>query len=687
MLVPGTWTWSETIPLAVVALLLVYVPGLVLALLTRARIGLAVALAPALSTGVIAVGGMVYGALRVPWTVLAVVITVVAAWLLAFVGRMVVASILRRRSRSPRGEAADSTVDGSTLDDDGDDTHDVRVSPLARLLSGRATQSLATLGGTAFAFFFFAWLFVRSSGTPETFPQHPDTLFHLALPQWMVEHADISYFHALAFTTGHEGGGYPTGMHSMTATLALLTGAPVVVVTSVFVLVVAGVAWPLGMAELVRTALGPTPAAGAVGAVMSVLFTAYPYMLVTFGVLWPNFYGQAVMPGVLVAAAVFLRIFQPGARRRDSLHAGLLGVLCLPGLALAHFNAFVSFAIFGALMALFGALSRARKPVGGWRRWGPLVGTGCLIAVGAIASRVLTPSVMLATGRPGPELTVPEAQADTLFFSPRGTEVLIWLAVLVLLGALMILWRYPSALWAVPAALAMMWLFYINVAIDEPWARTFTWPWYNNAVRIAGVETLPVVILASAAVVGLGSVLAMRLRHEEVLAPALTAVILIGLVLGTGGYRETKYAWMDELFHPRPSHSWASPKELRALRSLAADIPKDAVVAANPWNGGSYMYVVSGRHMLWPTEKTNDTADRRLLGSSLDKIGTDPQVCAAAQRHDVRYAITGGRPFAWGTPDNLVQYVGLDAVGTSPAWEVVDKQAPYTLYRLKTCAS
>lgn len=683
MLVPGTWTWSEAIPIAVVALLFVYVPGLIVGLIARARVGLALALAPALTTGIIAAGGMVYGAMRVPWTPFAAILTVAVSWLLAVLGRLAVsAAIKARASHHPErpGELDLQPDDGEMVDPS--------TSRISGWLRSRSAQTLGTASGTAFAFAFFAWLFVRSSGSPEAFPQHPDTIFHLALPQWMLARGDISYFHSLAFTTGQEGGGYPVGFHDMTATLSLFTGAPVVVVTSALVLVTAGIAWPLGMAELARTVLGPTPQAGAVGAAVSVLFTAYPYMLVTFGVLWPNFYGQALMPGVLVATAAFLKVLQPGRTPDGVWTAGLLGALALPGLALAHFNAFVSFALFAALMTLCAAIARALQRPGGWRRWAPLTATIVLLALAAVASQKVIPAGMLLTGAPGPELLPPAAREDTFQFAPRETETLPVIGILVLIGAIVVLIKYRRrGAWLVPSTIVMMWLFYANVAIDAPWTRQITWPWYNNAVRLAGVGVLPAALLAASAIVGAGALLASWPKRRPVLAAVMSVIILAGVIVGTGGYRDTKYAWMDDLFHPRDSHSWASPQELRSLRALAQKIPQDAVIAADPWRGGTYLYVVSGRQLLWPTEKTNNNADRRLLGLELNDIASDPTVCAAAHRQGVDYVITGGRPFAWARPAQREQFDGINAITAGPGWTLVATEKPYTLYRLTSCAA
>lgn len=662
MLVPGTWTWPEAIPVMALAAALLFLPGLGVLLLMRVRTGLAIALAPAVSTGVVAAGGMAFGAARVPWSATALAVTVVGTWALA----ALVGWPLRRLLRET------------------DDSEDTRTP--AGWIAGRTAQTLGTVTGICIAFATFAWIFVRSSGSPEAFPQQPDAIFHLALPQWMLENSDISYFHSGAFTSGVESGGYPIGMHDLTATLSMLSGAPVVVSTSAFVLVVAGVVWPLGMAVLSRAVLGPRAVAGLVGAAVSVLFTGYPFLQVALGVLWPNFYGQALMPAVLAATTVAVRSALLARPARVTLHAIVIVLVALPGLALAHFNAVVAYAVFAGFMVLVASVRWALLPRSSTLvRYGPLALTAVAGVGAALLSARVAPAGMRQTGAPGPEKDTVGGLVDTVFFSPHGTQSLIVLSVLVLVGALVAITRRREALWLLLGCLAFNGLYFANVTVDETWTRLLTWPWYNISHRLAAVGVLPAAALAAVGIVGLGDVVAGRKRSEW-LRSSVATLVLLGVFVGTGAYRHTKYAVLDDYFHPKPSHSWASPEELRALRELSRDIPADAVVAANPWNGAIYLYVVSGRHLLWPTEKTNADPQRKLLGLELDDVGEDAAVCRAAQDAGVTHVITGGQPFAWAGTSRLREYAGVDAVEQSSAWERVDSAGPYTLYRRVACA-
>jgi hypothetical protein len=157
------------------------------------------------------------------------------------------------------------------------------------------------------------------------------------------------------------------------------------------------------------------------------------------------------------------------------------------------------------------------------------------------------------------------------------------------------------------------------------------------------------------------------------------------LVVTGGGYVSAHRGFIDRYFNPSGDRSWANPDELNALRRLAGRIGPNDVVAANPWNGAMYLYVVSGRRMLFPTEKSLAGGDRVLLATRLDKAAESPEVCAAVRRQHVRFAITGGQP--GGSSAGYRKYPGVDGVASSAAFRQVAEVGPYRLYELERCAS
>lgn len=672
---PGTTTWPEAIPAFLVTVALLFVPGTVAALLARLRLGVALAVGPVLSTSWLALTGIAAPLAGLRWGVVPMIGGLLVLWAAAAMVGLAESRVAPRWSwlRRPNGDEQAAEDRGS------------------RLMGHLDGPMLATVAGVAFAFAVVAYTMVRISHTPEAFPQHPDTIFHLADAQWMLDRGNISSLTAAGYITPAGTGFYPAAFHGFTATIALLTGVPVVVATSVFVLAIAGLVWPLGCIALATTLLGRrTPVVLATG-VTCVAFTGYPYFLMGFGVLWPNLFGETLLPGYL---ATFVALFGGRTLRTSSfaprLTAAAIVVVGLPGLTLAHPNALMSFGVFALIFLTGRALGWA------WRLRGrPLralaipIGIALALAAMLAASRTVAPTSMVETGAIGPELPVGAALGDLFYFAPRGAAYLPVLTGVVAIGIIALLVRHRGARWIVASLIFMFGLYWVNVTIDTRSVRTFTWPWYNNAVRLQAVAILPTVVAAAAGllvVVDLLARLARRAAGAVGSVAIATTLVMAAFVLSTHAYTDAHDEIIDRYFHPPASNSWASDPELRALHTMARSIPDDAVVAANPWNGGTYLYVVSGRHLLIPTEKADAEGDRKMLGLRLDQVSTDREVCAAAKRQKVQWAITGGRPFAW-AGENLKNYVGVDGVGRSPGWTRVEKVGPYTLYRLTSCAT
>ncbi|MDN5794466.1 MAG: hypothetical protein L0H79_01780 [Intrasporangium sp.] len=646
VLIPGSTTWREAIPIFVVAVALLFVPGTVAALAARVKPLAAAAVGPVLTTSFLTVSGVVCGALGIAWT--SSVLVVSLALCVVVVGAL--GRWLSRRHTLPDG------------------------GPL-----------FASLVGVAAALAIVLLSIRKEIDTPEAIPQHPDTIFHLGAAQWMLEHGDISVLHAAGFASPSGTGFYPAAFHTFTASIAMLTGSSVVVATTVFVLAVVGIAWPLGCIALAMSLLGRRSAVAVSAGVASACFTGYPYFLMGFGVLWPNLFGQALLPAaLLLVMSVVGSLARPPFVAAPRRTAALPLAVSLPGVALAHPNAFVAMCVFAALIVLGRALAFAWSHRTDRRRLAGGIGivVGVLL-VGAVGL-VLRPASMFDTGAPGPEESAARAWHDLLIFAPRETKDLTLLAVLVLVGVFAMLGRHRGSRWVVLGLGVFLALFWLNVAVDSPAVRFFTWPWYNNAVRLQSVAILPAVIAATAAFVLLGDLAArvIRARHAGL---AVTGVALLVFLAVTHGYVGAHEHILHRYFHPKPADSWVSDQELRSLRALSAHLPPDAVVAANPWNGATYLYVVSGRRLLIPTEKADTSTDRQLLAKRLDEVGSDPAVCAAAEREDVDWAITGGQPFSWANGREK-RYAGIDDVGSSSAWRQVATAAPYTLYERVACA-
>ncbi len=645
----GSTTWLQAVPVVVVAVLLLVAPGAVGARLTGLRGPTALGAGPLLTTSAIALGGIAAGAVGISWGP-----APLAASLLVLLVLCAVVGVALRRRPEPQD------ADGS----------------LASLLTG-----------TALAAAVVALAVVPATGRPTAFPQSPDTIYHLGSIHWMLDRADISSLHAAGFASTNGTGFYPAAFHAVAATVAQLTGASPVVAASSVVLAVSAVVWPLGLILLARRVLGagwwPTLAA----ALAAVAFSGFPFWLMGYGALWPNLFGQSLLPATL---ALLLAVVD-GPRRARSL---VVGLMALPGLAIAHPNALIALVLIGTLVIVLGLLYRAwalrasrRTSIG--LLLGAVVAASGLAAVWAAMTAI---SVGMRASNPkGPEMTVDEGVVDVLFLAPRALSPL-WVAGLVTLAGIVVLVVRRRHLWIVLAHLMVTGLYLAIVLVDNPVTRLFTWPWYNNSPRLAALMVLTAALLAAAALTEAAELLRRRLRpHSGSLRsrrPALVAAGAVGVVfaVATAGVDTPAHRHvLSDYFEVPAERAWASEADLQALHTLGARIPADAVVAANPWRGGPFLYLTSDRTLLFPTEKAWAEGDRQLLGADLDRAADNSDVCAAARRQNVSWVLTGGTS----QTDSAAQdrrYAGIDGVPSAPGFSLVDRAGSYALYRLDACA-
>jgi hypothetical protein len=134
-------------------------------------------------------------------------------------------------------------------------------------------------------------------GTPESFSQTFDNVFHLNGVRYVLETSNASSLTMTSMTSGGQSPYfYPAAWHGLAAAFIQLTGLPLTVGVNVLNMAVASVVWPLGCMLLTRAVAGNRPVAVAAAGVLSAGFAAFPILLLDFGVLYPNFLSSACCP-------------------------------------------------------------------------------------------------------------------------------------------------------------------------------------------------------------------------------------------------------------------------------------------------------------------------------------------------------------------------------------------------------
>ena len=662
-------SWLETLPALLAALAVALLPGAALAWALGFRRSGLLGLAPLFSLSLAGVSAVVAAWLRAPWSlgvVLAATVLVSAAgWLL-----------VRRWGRPERTQPEPWTVVASAAAGIG----------IGALLIGRRIAQLV--------------------GAPDNISQRYDNVFHLNAVRYVLDTANAS-----SLDLGRMGGGgggrasiYPAVWHSLAALVTQLTGAEVAVSVNVINTVAGAVLWPISVVFLTRVIIGPRLLGLAAAGVLSSGFVAFPYLLMVWGPLFPNLLSASVLPAAL--AAVILVCRRATAMAETPLQTWLLVLLGLPGVALSHMSSINALLAFSAPLLLwtaaarFRALARGRAPVRAYLLPGlaTLLGAG----VAAVAWKLLRPGFY---GGWKPHQTVAGAVGEVVGNAPMGTDLVLVASLLALVGTGAIV-RRRELWWVLGCYAAAAYLYVVDAGYAAGWARDFfTGTWYQDTNRLAAYLPMFATVLAALGVTTVADALrraaarrgklrgmlpkgaaAWRLSGGVTaagLAGGAVVCALLVLLAQTGPVRT--YIGQNKVFYERDTRdSIVSTNEYKLFDRLAAEVPEDAVIAVNPWNGGSLAYAFSDRKVLeyHQTQRMND--DLRVIAQGLADADTKPQVCAAVRKLKVSYALDLGSQFLLNHPSSL-NYPGLQDLEKSKAVQLIDSEGEAKLFRIVAC--
>lgn len=657
--------WLSLVPALTVCLLLLVVPGLLVTLAVRMRGFDAVALAPAVSIGLIAVSAVLAPMAGIGW---ALWIPFAAGLLVAVVfglvtwgaRRMGIADYpTKSRTHAASSAAATGREPWSGPSDDAAGTGSTRWTGPARLGGDLAPARWFSRGQLAYwiSFVIAALAMLRtmknSLGAPDRFSQTFDNNFHLNVIRYIAEQHNGSSLFVSNMTAGGTGATfYPAAWHdvvSLVFTTASQGSIPEA--TNAMIIVVAVVVWPLSVLYLMRSIMRfNLPSVLAAGAVMTG-FAAFPVLLVFFGVLYPNFLGVALIPAGLGLVANILRV--SAIRRVDTVQAVLLGLVAALGIGFAHPNAVMSLVIMTVPILLVRAAVQVWRAV--TRRTGPGVVVLQIVLIAVLLWVIwylwglVRPEAGAATW--GPATSDTQAFGEALLNSPLSLTQGQWvLSILAVVGILAILYTRRNV-WL---ALVYGVLVYYYICVrwlqwdqDRMWA---TGVWYNDPYRLAAL--LPVAA-APLAIVGIHWITQALLDSSALdrwkahaprilgVVSAITVILALGLTQFSRPLTDMIHASYGS-YDPSEEAQLVNSDELDVIEHLDDYVPADDTVIVNPWTGGALAYALADRqvtaaHTLYTPTKTAD-----VFNGSLNKAAEDPEVCQAVDQDKAKYVLDFG---------------------------------------------
>lgn len=711
--------WSGAVAPAAVAAAVLVVPGLLVGRAAGLRGLVWTGVAPALSTGVVALTAVGAAVAGVRWGLLPLALGTVLAVAVALPVGLLAGAL----GRGPRGSRP-LGLDHRDLA--------VAISAAGGLLGGgllagrRLTSAL--------------W-------DPTAVSQSYDAVFHLNAVRWVIDTGDGSSLHLGRLDhPGAVTAFYPAAWHDVVSLAAMSTGSAVDVSTNATALAVALVAWPLGAVGLVRAVLGRRPVALAAAGALTAAFTALPVAPLEWGVLYPTLLTTSLLPAPLALLAGAADRSRAPRRRLAAL---LAAAGTLPGLALAQPSG--GFALVALALPL-GAAVLVSTTAAWWRagnRVPALLLPVLAVAVAGLAWRLVDTTAFVVSAR-GTDWTAKaslrQAVEQAVLYSHLSipepvlwevTRPPLWLAAVLVLLGLALAVRRRQLRWVAGAHVLVSALYVLAWAVDSPLSQALTGFWFNDAYRIAPLTVITGLVLASAALslgpaavrrlwrrarllvagprrpAGRGSRQArrraapvLRLVPAERWAALVTMTSALAVLVVLTGARGPGYAvtygslFANSVATTDTQYSDVLDAPERALLDrVDATVPAGVMVAGNPWNGSGFVYALADRPTPFPHMTSTFDADRQVVAEHLRDAATDPAVCPAVQRLHLGYVLDFGTYYLWGGDDPKAgrdrKYPGLLDLATAPGFTAVDtedgpdpsKGPVAALYRIDACGA
>jgi hypothetical protein len=579
--------------------------------------------------------------------------------------------------------------------------------------------ALAVGAGVAIGAAVTSLALLRGMGDPATASQGWDPIFHLNALRWIQESGKATPWSIAPIFGAGQPTYYPAGWHSA---VALVPGS-VSEAANLSSIVIGGLIWPIGLTFLASAVLPRHPAAWALTPLIAASFVSFPFSQLLRSGQWPNGLATALVPAALAAAVLLLR--RLSAKRagssltsagRPELSAGeqvLLAAILLAllgGCAAAHPSSLFAMAV--AVLPFVAA--RFLPPlVAGVRRrpWPTLAAVLAAVVLGAAAWSVLANSRLLAgvmAYRRAVRAVVPDSLYLAFFDLPRfpalsppaPDDFNIAVGLLVILGTAVAVFVREAR------PLPVTWLafvgLYVLAAGPENGLRWLTGFWYKDTQRIAPFIAMAGSLLAALAIaVVMGAVIravsarlpqartAGRWPVPAILFTAAVAMVTGVLYVGSGSYRSVErvaVAAQNYVVSDKPGTGVLSSGEQAFIERADAMLPADAVVIGDPFNGETYFYALTGRHVVYTQlgAPTAGSAAKELLRTGFNRLATDASICEAVRKVGATYFYEDAPGASHGSV-SLKRWPGFYNVPTDQGFERVASADGRTLYRITAC--
>ncbi len=666
-------TWWQALPAFISAVALIMLPGLVLSRALGAKGFSNVAMAPVASAALVGVAGIAGGILNLRWNVL-----FLAAATLIFAGAALLLRFAFRRMIVPVNRSSQVWY--------------IQWITVAVVLGSAALLVAKRL--------------MSAMRTPDSFAQVYDNVFHLNAIRYILDTGNASTL-SLGKMVNPTGTSdvYPSVWHSFGALIVQLTNSNILVAENALTIVVCAVLWPFACIALVRGIVGPRVIPTVVAGILAAGFWAFPYHIIQWGPLFPNTLSYSLLPLALLLVAELFGLLRE--RSMDYFTLATMLAVSIAGLLLTQPNGFSALLAFTVPMALafwLRQITRLVQSKAGVSSYGVTFAWGIGAALVFVVAWKL---LLLPYDNWKPTRGLVQAGRDVITGGLLGGNF-TWLAsMLACLGLIAIVVK-RRGFWIVGCMAVAGGLYVVAAhAPVGPFRHFIVGSWYQDPHRLAALVPLFTLVLACVGVDGLfslGSLLSVRLGKilsrgtAEKLnkpSPALTSTAaVVALAVATLVFiplsNQANHKGLD-IATSKIAGSWSfkpgwivSSDEYKLMSRLDSEIPEDAVIAVDPFNGGSLAYAISGRRVTQYHLTPGPLPALSKIASDLSTSRAGSETCKLANSENIHYILDFGSFYMLNVPA-AKQYPGFVDIKPSSTIKLIDHQGPAKLYKVIGC--
>lgn len=583
-----------------------------------------------------------------------------------------------------------------------------------------AILALYVVVAFALALFYFA----QPLNGPMSFSQGPDNSAHLGYIQNFMEAGNYStlsasFYHGIGSSyespMGGEGGGfYPTAWHCVAALAGSLTGANAALSANASLLVFLAVVFPAGVFLFMKALVRKNDLLIACGSIVSVAFGAFPWGLLSFGPLFPNFASFVVIPTVV---SVFLLMNEPGIKRYLRAEYLALFIAGLLALALLQTNAVFT---TGVILVPFCAgmiwkAAKERYSNSPHKLLFQIVFSGAFILLCAALWYAIykMPFMQGVVSYPWPPFgSLRQEFVNVLVLSYCNSPAQPLLGLLVLLGIGYLLTKRENR-WLVVAYGITCFLCFVAASGSGDIRSLFVGFWYTDSYRIAAMAALAGIPLAVYGTYVLIEILKRvwnwlvdRLEGSRVGLRWQVSLISIGLIAavyypnftlpGIGNIQTALGVFESNWFNTNNNVGACvlDGEEQAFLQEVSRIVPEGDLVLNKPDDGSVFAYGGFGIDVYYKRtgmEAFNtDSDDSKLIRLKIDEYADNEKVREAVKRSGSKYLLLldqnvydESQERFWFDHYYEDFWVGIDAVtDDTPGFKVVLAEGDMRLYEI-----